>query len=180
MFFNKSNRKNEYNKRLNIFKILSHILILFFAFLLQTTIIPSIPFLNSSPNLLLIIVFTYGLIYGEEVGIITGFVCGLLFDLYFDESFGVYILIYSLLGYLNGILYNFYYGDDITFPMILCIINCFIFNIYIFVIHFLVRGRLVFIFTLFNVIIPNVLFTLIITIMLYKILYDYNMINRLQ
>ena len=56
----------------------AHFLIIFIAFVLQTSIIPSIPFIYATPNLLLIIVFTYGLLYGEEVGTIVGIVCGFI------------------------------------------------------------------------------------------------------
>ena len=161
----------------NLILFLSHLLIIFVAFILQTSIFPLMPFLKSTPNIILIIVFTYGLLYGEGIGIITGIICGLLFDMYFDEVFGVYVLIYALIGYANGNLHSSFYGDSISLPMILSVVNSFVFNIYIYIIHFLIRGRFEFIYCLFQVIIPNVLFTLITTIVIYKFLYQHNVLE---
>ena len=158
--------------------LLTHFFIIFFAFILQTSIFPLIAFLRSTPNLVLIIVFTYGLLYGENIGIIVGIVVGLLFDMYFDETFGVYVLIYSIIGYVNGILHDSFYGDSISLSMILSIVNCFSFNIYIYIIHFLIRGRLNIWYCLTQIIFPNVMFTLIATIIIYKFLYDFNVIRK--
>ena len=161
----------------NLILFLSHLLIIFAAFILQTSIFPLMPFLKSTPNIILIIVFTYGLLYGESIGIITGIICGLLFDMYFDEVFGVYVLIYALIGYANGSLHSSFYGDSISLPMILSVVNSFVFNLYIYVIHFLTRGRFEIVYCLFQVIIPNVLFTLITTIIIYKFLYQHNVLE---
>ena len=166
------------NKLINISRnLLSHVLIIFIAFVIQTSIIPSIPFIYATPNLLLIIVFTYGLLYGEEIGTIVGIVCGFIFDMYFDEDFGVYILIYASLGYANGLLNNLFYGNNINFPMILSIINSFIFNLFIFFIHFLIRGNYNFLYCFEYIMIPNIIFTLVATIIIYKYLYKFNMLR---
>lgn len=155
-----------------------HFLIIFLSFIIQTSIIPNIPFITTSPNLLLIIVFTYGLLYGEEMGTIVGIICGFLFDLYFEEDFGIYILIYATLGYMNGLLNELFYGDNINFPMILSVVNSFLFNLYIYFIHFLLRGNFNFLYCFFNIIIPNIIFTLIATLIVYKYLYKFNMVNN--
>lgn len=172
------NRTNRDLKRNTAFEnfmfFLFHSVVIFIAFIFQTSIFPLMPFFKSTPNFLLIIVFTYGLLYGETVGVFTGIFCGLLFDMYFDEPFGVYILIYASLGYLNGALNRSFYGDSISFPMILSIINSFVFNIYIYIVHFFVRGRFNILYCFFNVMMPNILFTLIATIFIYRFLYDKN------
>lgn len=157
--------------------VISHLLIIFVSFIFQTSIIPSIPFISSTPNLLLIIVFTYGLLYGEEVGTVIGIICGAIFDMYFNEDFGVYILIYASLGYMNGILNSFFYDNNITLPMILSLINSFLFNLYIYFIHFLIRGNFNFLYCFLNIILPNMIFTLCATIIIYKYLYKFNMLR---
>lgn len=169
-------RKDSFLKKNLI--LLAHFSIIFFAFILQTSIFPLITYLRSTPNLVLIIVFTYGLLYGENIGIIVGIVVGLLFDMYFDETFGVYVLIYSIIGYANGILHDSFYGDSISLSMILSIVNCFVFNIYIYVMHFLIRGRINIWYCLTRIIFPNIMFTLIATIIIYKFLYDFNVIRK--
>lgn len=159
-------------------KTVIHILIIFFAFFLQTSIFPLLPFFSCSPNFLLIITFSYGLLYGEDVGIITGIFCGLLCDMYFNGDFGLYILIYSVLGFVNGVLKESFFEDSITLPMMLSLINGLVYNFYIYVTHFLIRRKFNIPYYFVNIIIPNVLFTLITTVLIYKLLYKLNLIHK--
>lgn len=160
-------------------KAIIHILIIFFAFFIQTSIFPLIPFFACSPNLLLIITFSYGLLYGEDIGIITGLFCGFLCDMYFNGVFGLYILIYSVIGFMNGTLNSSFFEDTITLPMLLSLVNGLAYNIYIYVTHFLIRKRFDLPFYFFNVMAPSILFTLIVTVLIYKSLYKLNLIHKL-
>ena len=159
-------------------RIIIHIIIVFFAFFIQTSIFPLIPFFNSSPNFLLIITFSYGLLYGEDIGIITGIFCGLLCDMYFNGDFGFYILIYSVIGFINGILNESFVENSISLPMLLSLINGSIYNFYIYITHFMTRRKFAIPYYIYNVMLPNILFTLIATVLIYKILYKLNLIHR--
>ncbi|MBQ7743728.1 MAG: rod shape-determining protein MreD [Lachnospiraceae bacterium] len=156
--------------------VLVHIIIIMFAFFIQTSIFPLIPFFNASPNLLLIITFSYGLLYGESIGLITGFFCGLLCDMYFSGVFGSFMLIYSLIGFGNGMLNTSFFEDSITTPMLLSLANGFIYNFYIYFVHFLIRQKFNLPYYFVNVMIPNVLFTLIVTVIVYKFIYRFHFI----
>ena len=160
-------------------KAIIHVLIIFFAFFIQTSIFPLIPFFACSPNLLLIITFSYGLLYGEDIGIITGLFCGFLCDMYFNGVFGLYILIYSVIGFMNGTLNSSFFEDTITLPMLLSLVNGLAYNIYIYITHFLIRKRFDLPFYFLNVMAPSILFTLIVTVLIYKSLYKLNLINKL-
>ena len=158
--------------------VLFHILLLFFAFFIQTSIFPLIPFFNSSPNLLLIITFSYGLLYGETIGLITGIFCGLICDIYYSGVFGTFLLIYSLIGFGNGMLNTSFFENSITLPMLLSLGNGLIYNVYIYITHFLIRGRYNIPYYFVNVMVPNILFTLIVTVVIYKLLYHMNFVWR--
>lgn len=165
--------------RLNIIeKVILHILLIFVAFLLQTSIFPLIPFLTCSPNFLLIITFSYGLLYGENIGILTGVFCGFLCDMYFNGEFGLYILIYSLIGYFNGSLKVSFVDDTISFPMIQSVVNGFAYNFYIYFTRFFIRHKLNIPYYMFFVMLPNVLFTLIATVIIYKLLFRLNIFKK--
>ena len=151
-------------------KAIIHILIIFFAFFMQTSVFPLIPFFSCSPNLLLIITFSYGLLYGEDIGIITGLFCGFLCDMYFNGVFGLYILIYSVIGFVNGTLNASFFEDTISLPMLLSVANGLAYNIYIYITHFLIRRKFNFSFYLSNVIAPSILCTLSTTVLIYKLL----------
>ena len=159
-------------------KAVIHILIIFFAFFMQTSVFPLIPFFACSPNLLLIITFSYGLLYGEDIGIITGLFCGFLCDMYFNGVFGLYILIYSLIGFANGTLNASFFEDTISLPMLLSVANGLAYNTYIYMTHFMIRKKFDFSFYLSNVIAPSILFTLITTVLIYKLLYKLNLIHK--
>lgn len=159
-------------------KVLIHVMIILFAFFVQTSIFPLIPFFACSPNFLLIITFSYGLLYGEDIGIITGLFCGILCDMYFNGDFGFFILIYSVIGFVNGTLNESFYENSLTLPMILSVVNGFAYNFYIYITHFLIRRRFSIIYYVKSIIVPNVLFTLIATVLIYKLLYRLNLIHK--
>lgn len=152
-------------------KVLIHILIIFLAFFLQTSIFPFLPFFSCSPNFLLVITFSYGLLYGEDIGIMTGLFCGFLCDMYFNGEFGLYILIYSVIGFANGMLNESFVENSIGLPMILSVINGFAYNLYIYITHFLIRKRVDLLYYFSSIILPNILFTLIVTVIFYKALF---------
>ena len=159
-------------------KVIIHIIIIFFAFFIQTSVFPLIPYFSCSPNFLLIITFSYGLLYGEDIGIITGLFCGFLCDMYFNGDFGLYILIFSVIGFGNGILKESFYENSITLPMILSIVNGLIYNLYIYLTHFLIRKKFNLIYYFTNIIIPSILFTLIATVLIYKLFYKATAISK--
>lgn len=155
-------------------KVSLHIVIMLLAFLIQTSLIPVLHIFECSPNLLLIITFLYGLFHGETIGILTGLICGILYDMYFDGIFGLYILIYSVIGFANGYLHSSFYKDVISFPILLGVINGFIYNFYIYFTHFFIRLKFDIVYYFFNVMVPQVLFIVIATVIIYKLLYVIN------
>lgn len=159
-------------------RILFHIILIFFMFFLQTSVFPLIPIFTCSPNFLLIITFSYGLFYGEIIGMITGIFVGFLFDMYFNGEFGLYILIYSLIGYFNGRLKVLFLNDNILLPLILCFVNGFIYNFYIYITHFLIRKKFIIFYYIINIMLPNIIFTFIFTLLIYKLLYKLNFVKR--
>ena len=104
-------------------RILINLVLMVLAFTVQTCIFPLIPFFSASPNLLLIMTFSMGFIYGKDAGMLYGLFAGILLDLFGGGSFGFYSLLFIYIGYLNGIFSRYYYEDYITLPMVLAIAN---------------------------------------------------------
>ena len=86
------------------------LMIIFFA--IQSCIFPFIPFLAGSPNFMVILVFTYGFIYGEREGIFYGVFAGILMDLFYSNAFGIFTLIFIWMGFINGKFSRYFYEDD--------------------------------------------------------------------
>ncbi len=150
-------------------RILINLALMILAFTVQTCIFPLIPFFSASPNLLLIMTFSLGFIYGKDSGMLYGFFAGILLDLFGGGSFGFYSLLFIYIGYLNGIFAQYYYEDYITLPMVLAIGNELAYNLYIYIFQFLIRKRLDFLYYLENIIIPEIIFTVVTTLLIYRL-----------
>lgn len=148
-------------------RIMINIALMVLAFTIQNSIFPLIPFLSAAPNLLLIFTFSLGFIHGKEAGLIYGLFAGLLLDL-FSGPFGFYTLLFIYIGYVNGICTKYYYEDYITLPLILSIVNELVYNLYIYVFRFFVRKRLNFGFYFWDIMIPEIIFTVVTTLLLYR------------
>lgn len=132
------------------------------------------PFLSASPNLLLILTFSFGFMEGKRAGMMYGLVAGLLLDLFYSGPFGFYTLFYIYMGYMNGICTKYYYEDYITLPLILCVMNELAYNLYVYIFRFLIRGRLNFLYYFRELMIPEIIFTVITTLFVYRLLLYIN------
>lgn len=144
-------------------------LFMILAFTIQSCIFPLLPFMSASPNLLLILTFSFGFIYGKEAGMLYGLVAGILLDLFYSGPFGFYTLLFVYIGYVNGICTKYYYEDYITLPLILSIVNELVYNTYIYVLRFLIRNRMDIIYYIREIVIPETIFTVVTTLLLYRL-----------
>ncbi len=155
-------------------RLLFYIVLILLAFLLQNNILAVSPLIDATPNLLLIITFCFGFIRGKKEGMLLGFFCGLLMDVCYGESIGYYALIYLIIGYVNGTLGQLFYTEFLNMPLLLCILSDLIYNLYIYVFGFLLYGRLNLPIYVANVILPEVVYTAILTLVLYKLFLKLN------
>ena len=98
-----------------------------------------------------------------------GVFSGLLLDLFYSGPFGFYTLIYIYIGYINGIFTKYYYEDYINLPLILSVANELIYCMYIYVLRFLIRGRLDLPYYFRNIMLPEIIFTSVTTLLIYRL-----------
>lgn len=146
-----------------------NVLFILLAFTIQNCVFPLLPFLAATPNLLLILTFSFGFIHGREAGMIYGILSGLLLDLFYSGPFGFYTLIYIFIGYFNGSFTRYYYEDYITLPLILSIFNSLWYSMYIYVFRFLIRGRLNLLYYFRELMLPEMIFTAVTTLLIYRL-----------
>ena len=144
-------------------RFLINVLLLVLAFTIQNCVIPLIPFLSASPNLLLILTFSFGFIYGKEAGM-----AGILLDLFYSGPFGFFTLLFVNVGYFNGICTKYYYEDYINLPLVMSLVNELIYNVYIYVFRFLIRNRLDIFYYVREIVIPETIFTVVTTLLIYR------------
>ncbi|MCM1180160.1 MAG: rod shape-determining protein MreD [Clostridium sp.] len=150
-------------------------IIIILCFLCQSTVFHFIELAGIVPNLLLIVTMSFGLMRGRREGVLVGFFCGLLVDMFFGDVMGPYAFIYMTLGYVNGFFHRIYYVEDVLLPMLMITINDFAYNIMVYIMFFMLRNRLDFLGYLSKVIVPEMVYTIIITLFFYKLLVKINL-----
>ncbi|MCR5666749.1 MAG: rod shape-determining protein MreD [Eubacterium sp.] len=155
-------------------RIITVIIIVIACFLLQVTLFQSLEIASISPNLLIVVVSAFGFMRGRKEGMIIGFFCGLLIDIFYGEILGFYALIYLYIGFMNGLAKKLFYPDDIKLPMLLIAGSDFGLNIIIYFFQFLLRNQTDFGYYLVHIIVPELLYTIIVTLVLYFILLKVN------
>ena len=154
-------------------KIVVFILIIV-CFLLQCTVFKQLSFANVVPNLLIVVTSSFGFMRGKKEGMYVGLVSGMLIDLFFCEIYGFYTLLYMYIGFVNGFFKNMFYDDDIKLPMVLITGSDFVYGCIIYVFSFLLRGRFDAWYYFKTVIFPEVIYTVIVTLVFYRIIRAIN------
>ncbi len=160
-------------------RLIVYILEIIILFVIQSSSYHYFKMADIMPNLLLILVVSTAYMRGRFSGMVLGFFSGLLVDLMFGSYIiGLYALLYLLLGYLMGFTNKVYSEDDYTLPIIFIGISDLIYNFFYYIFEFLLRGRLNFLFYLRRIIIPEIIYTIAVSILLYKLLHMIN--HRLE
>ena len=153
-------------------------IILFFVilwgFVLQTTLFQALSFGGISPNILIIITVSYGFMYGKKCGMVVGFICGLLMDIFYGDVLGFYALIYLYIGAANGVFHSIFYQDDIKLPLVLILVSDFVYSFTCYILLYLLRGRFDLIFYLEHVILPEIVYTIFVTVFIYPFILVLN------
>lgn len=144
------------------------------CFVLQCSVFGNLAFAGIVPNLMIVLTSSFGFMRGEKEGLIIGFVCGLLSDVFFGDFLGFYALVLMYIGYINGKFCRIFYPEDIKLPMGLIILSDLSYGVICYVLLFLMRGRLNFPYYFTSVILPEVLYTIVVTILLYPLILKVN------
>lgn len=155
---------------MKIKRILVMAVVIFIGYFLQFGLFANSPLIDTVPNLLLIITVSFGFMKGKTQGMVTGFFCGLIVDIVSMNAIGFHMIIYILLGYINGAFHQWMYSDYIVFPLIVTAFSSFLYGLYMYVFQFLIRNRLDFIHYLLHVILPELIYTVILTGVIYQLL----------
>ena len=102
------------------------------------------------------------------------FLSGLFLDIFYGGTLGFYALIYMYTGYSNGFFRKIFYPEDIKLPMILISVSDLACSLLIYFFQFLLRGRFAFRYYLMHIIMPELVYTILVTVFLYFILLQIN------
>lgn len=144
------------------------------CFFLQCTVIQVIAIGSITPNLLLIFVTSVGLMRGKKTALFTGFWTGLLADIFYGRTLGVYAFLYMVIGYLSGFTCKIYYDNNIKVPMTLAAIGDLLYNMGIYIFLFLLKGNVQLGYFLRRIMIPELIYTIFFTAIVYRLFYLIN------
>ena len=144
------------------------------GFILQCTVFDKLAFAGIIPNLMIILTSSFGFMRGEKEGLVIGFFCGLLSDIFFGNFLGFYALVLMYIGFLNGKFSRIFYPEDIKLPIALIITSDLSYGILMFVLMFMLRGKFRFGYYFMHVILPEELYTIVVTMFFYPIILKVN------
>ena len=150
------------------------VLVVFINFILQTTLFPLFTIQGIFPNTALIIVTSYALLRGSKEGALVGVGTGFLMDVFFSNMIGFYSLLYLAIGLLFGRSQRNFYRENYILPVIFCAVSTVLFQAVLYITGFLFRGEGNILYFLFSVILPEIVYTAVVTVPLYRILFGIN------
>ncbi len=165
-------------KLIKIRRIIVTAVILLAAYLMQTAVFPALEIAGVKPNLMLIVTASFGFMRGSREGMLVGFASGLLIDIQSGDMIGFYALIYLVTGYVNGIFEQIYFDEDIKLPLFLIAGSDILYGGAVYFLTFLLRSDFNFLFYLNRIIIPETIYTIVITLVIYPLLLYIN--HRLE
>ena len=149
-------------------------LLILICYILQSSVFSGLTFAGIIPNLMIILTSSFGFMRGEKEGLVIGFFCGLLTDIFFGSCLGFYALVLMYIGYLNGKFSRIFYPEDIKLPIALIVTSDLSYGIICYVLSFMLRGRFQFTYYFTHIILPEALYTILATMLLYPVLLKIN------
>ncbi len=149
-------------------------LVIFVNFILQTTVFPLLSIQGIFPNTALILTTSYALLRGSKEGAVFGSITGFLMDVFFNTSVGFYAILYAAAGFLFGRVQRDFYRENYVLPVFFCAVSACLFQGVLYVTGFLFQGEGNLLYLLFSVLLPEIVYTAILTIPVYRILFGIN------
>lgn len=141
------------------------------AYLLQVSVFPYLEIAGIRPNLMIMLTSVVGFTMGSKMGILTGFFSGLLIDLMAGGTVGFSALVFMYIGHINGFFYKDYVKEELFLPLSLVIIGTLVYEFLYYIFYFLLQNKLRFSFYLSRIIIPEVVYTALVTLVMYVFIY---------
>lgn len=145
------------------------IILVFFCVLfliLDNTLIPFFAVRGYFPSLLLLFAICYSIVNGSWEGIWIGILSGALQDIYFYNGFGINILVNMLVCVAAGFIGNGIFKEKSLIPVMSSFVLSLIKGILVFAILYVIK-----VYTPFERILYNSIYTTIVSVFMYKWVY---------
>lgn len=160
-------------KKLILRKLILVITILV-CFFCETSFSQIFSMYHTFPNLLLMITAFVGFLCGRREGIYAGLLSGFLLDCFSGSTIGFNTLLFMYIGFVNGLFKRMYYDEDALTPIALVSISDLAYHFIYFVFNFMVRNKMELGYYFPHIILPEILFTIIVTLVAYPVFMKVN------
>jgi len=152
--------------------------ILLLAYLIQSVVAIYLSIGNITPDIVLIVVLSYGLLFGWEVGLIAGVVGGLLVDLTFSRYIGLHILSLGLIGLVAGLVEEKVFKDNQLLAPIAGFVGSLASHIILMTALAFYGWRFDLLESMRTTIIPSALYDMVVAVIIYGRIYKYYLYLR--
>lgn len=144
-------------------------------YVLQCTVFKEIlNFAGVAPNLILMFTCIVGFMRGRTSGMFTGFFGGMLVDIMSGGMIGITPLLYVLAGYFNGMFYREYTKEQMILPLSLVAMCDFTYGLIYYIVTYVMRNRLKLGYYLSTIIMPEMIYTVGVSVFAYVFVYYIN------
>lgn len=146
--------------------------------IIQATLIPFIKIYGTTPDLLLILVVSTGMLFGKEQAVGVGFFSGLLQDLSAGGIFGLNSLTKMAVGYLSGMTERKVFKENLLLPLFAMFLAT-VFNFFSSLLFLFLAGFYVDILsTVGHRLLPVVLYNLVFAVPVHQIVWRLGQVNN--
>nr|WP_302599305.1 rod shape-determining protein MreD [uncultured Cellulosilyticum sp.] len=128
---------------------------------------------NVAPNFMIMLIVSFALLRGSKEGSVIGIAAGLLHDLSFGMSIGPTAIIYGLIGYVCGTFNKNFYRENFILPFVCTLFSSLFYSLTC-IFSLMLRGKLNIIFFMKSIAIPEMIYTITLSLIAYQITYLIN------
>lgn len=148
-------------------------ILLVLVHILEVTVFEGLRIGGVSANFMVMIIVSFALLRGSKEGIGVGAFAGLLYDITFGTILGPTLITYALIGYVCGKFNKNFYRENFIIPF-LCTLFSSLFANFSSMFLFIMRGKLNIVFFLKTIIIPELIYTVTLSLVMYQLTYLVN------
>lgn len=155
-------------------RITIFILIILFNLIFQVSFVDNLEIFNVIPNTSLILCISYAYLRDDIEGSLFGLILGITQDIFVGGILGLHGLIYFIIGYFFGKPFKNLYPVYVIPVFFLVFLGTNLYEIGIYIISFLFRGRMELDYYFMNIFLPESIYNVLITTPIYYLMYFIN------
>ncbi len=141
--------------------------------ILESTLFQYIRIGGIGPNFMIMLIVSFALLRGSKEGMAIGGVAGLLYDISFGLHIGPTLLSYMFIGFVCGKFNKNFYRENFIIPFICTLVSSLFYSM-INILSFVLRGQLHFGYFIKAIVIPELIYTITLSLIVYQIAYLIN------